>query len=1435
VTLTAPTALQLQQATHTGWRILVDDTDDATDAYTETAVYDTTSPSYTFSSGIVTGHSYRVKLKLCSVVGCSLESQMTNPIIAASPPAPPYPLSVLSSTNSEILVTWSYSGSNGGSQILNWKVYISADGDSWPAVTNPTFTTADVNTMQYTVTCSSVGTGRQENYIWIRIAASSTAGTGDYSEVLASRCSAVPATPLAPTKVSSSTAHITITWAYPSNTELNNALHAGTKVHFDDGAGGPFTIVTLTDIIQQEYTLTGVSAGQDYRFKIQTASEVGASAVSPELIQVAAGMPDPPVLTVAATSNTHITYNWNLLGSSGGSAIVNWRLYMSSDGVTFPTTGSPTQTMPASSSTAILDCTNFGGVNRAQQYFWTKIAGYNAAGEGAVSAALKTRCSLVPGTPVAPTRIASTANSVTIGFNTNGLNGAYLTGFKVYTNDGNNGPWTIDTITDTTARTFTKYGLLPGLPYRFKVQVVSEVGSSAISPYNTHYSAAPPDAPSLFVDSSLNTQITLKWTTLSDGGSPITQWLVYASLDGITWPAITAPTYTVTLATTIRRLAGVEFEQLISCMDPTKWGGGNVQNQYIYFKVAGVNLASTGVLSNSFRWRCSAKPDQPPQFTTANRVSGTASSVTFRYNNNHIVHGSLLTGYKFWYDDGLNGEYTKVTITSTSQTEYTVSGLKSGLPYRFAYQVLSETGESVVSLPFTQYVGADADPPGSPTWQSSGTPNANDFTITWTFTGSNGGTPITGWDIWFSDQITFPGKLKTNADININGAGTMHYILDCTNIAGLNVQNAYFYARVAAVTMASVGEYSPIARLFCSYAPQAPTVSNIAGTASSVTIGWMEGTLAGAELRGYKVYMNDGLGGSITLRAIVHDTSQRNYTATGLVADRDYLWQVSVVSAVGESSRSTQAVARSCGVPSKPMAPSRNPTGSSEVNIVMFWSAPADNGCPMTGYRLIRDDTGDGTANLEVCPGNGVDTDPLDPNLQPTLLTCPSGVAKGKTYGFKVRAFNARGYSDSAWTYVKAAAEPSQITTIQQTNALSSSTSIFLSWNVPDVNGGVMKGYKVYRDNGPGTQFLAAHDPTCGLDNTPAPPQCTITGLKNGEEYQIRVVATNDVGDGVASSVVSMRAATMPSKVTNILNTASTGTPPSVSFEWQHPSDGGAAIFNYEAQVQRVDTGIAPTWNAGGTAGTPNPVLTKTFATADGLGINTQFQYKIRLRGYNIMGYGEWSEYSSITATPRGWTLDTPITPLNFARHADIPVAGFVKLRWDPIATEPDAGRDMVNMIIYEVYGGPGTPVKIAEVPYTSTSYTATVPAGTSWSFYVKAKNRAGKLSAATTTLLMASGELPQAPASVTTASPAVGSATVTWTAVPTVGGIQVLQYEVYRDTELNLVIRPNTDTSYTYAINTFGSGQSLQFYVRARNAVGVSAPAGAATLQLIS
>ncbi|CAE7202498.1 Ttn, partial [Symbiodinium sp. KB8] len=637
IALYQPTAGQLNNAQHTGWRILVDDVNDADNIYDELEVADTTILSYTITTGITTGHYYRAKLKLCSVAHCSAESDVGGPVVAASPPDAPAPVYVLSSTSNSITFTWEFPGSNGGAVIEGWYIYVSSDGETWPDVSNPDDGIADVNNREFYLGCGNWSASNM--MLYVRVAAYSQAGTGALSDTLQYRCSPPPATPAAPTLVDSNADNITIAWTVPTSTDLAQSLHLGTKVQYDDGAAGPYTTVSLTDTLQVQYTLTGLSAGLTYRFRIQTVSETGTSEASTALSVVAASVPDAPVVSIVSTSDTTLEYSAVLSGSTGGSPITEWRAYISIDGVAYPINPNiPTATLAAAFTSYSFDCTNFAAADWSQQYIWIIMSAVSNAGEGAFSTPLQQRCSAIPGTPAAPGLVSSTANAITLSFDTNGLSGAFLTGFKIYTDDGNGGPWSMDLVTDTTQRTFTKSGLNAGLNYRFKVEVVSEVGTSASSPVATYVSAAVPDAPTVSVASSTNSDIDLTWVAGGDGGSAITRWHVFTSKDGATWSALDSPQYTIITPTTTT--------QTVDCTDTFKWSGSDVSQTYVYLRVSALNGAGIGTPSNSFRWRCSAKPGTP---AIPAKVSGTTNTMTISFAPNGL-NEAVLYGYKLYYD-----------------------------------------------------------------------------------------------------------------------------------------------------------------------------------------------------------------------------------------------------------------------------------------------------------------------------------------------------------------------------------------------------------------------------------------------------------------------------------------------------------------------------------------------------------------------------------------------------------------------------------------------------------------------------------------------------------------------------------------------------------------------------------------------------------------
>eukprot|EP00435_Cladocopium_sp_Y103_P053539 s316_g17.t1 len=1329
-----------------------------------------------------------------------------------------------------------FSGSNGGAIIEGWYVYISTDGETWPATTAPSDTVADVNTMQYTITCATYAAGQA--MLWVKVAGYSLAGTGTLSGTLASRCSAAPDTPATPTVVSSSATQITIGWTAPTTTELHNALHQGYKVSFDDGAGGPFSTVTLTDNLQVQYTKTGLSAGQTYRFRVQYLSETGESSTSTVLSAVAASVPDAPVVSIVSTSDTTLVYSAQLLGSTGGTAITGWNIYASDDGITYPTT--PYATEAAAFTSYSLDCTNFYGVNRGQQYFWLKMAAVSSAGEGALSTAVKSRCSAAPGTPLIPTVTASTSSSITIGFDTNGLNGAYLTGFKIYTDDGNNGPWSIDTITDTTQRTFTKYSLSAGLNYRFKVQVVSEVGTSASSPIATFVAAATPDPPTVSVTSSSNIQIDLAWAPGSDGGSTITGWYVYGSTDGITWSAAASPQYTVA--------SGSTYTQAVDCTDTSKWSGANVQLTYVYLRVSGLNAAGTGLPSNSYRWRCSEIPGQPAIPT---KVSGTSSSVTISYAPT-TLNNAVLMGYKVLYDDGLNGAFTEVSVTSTSQTEYTAAGLTAGLSYRFQVKIVSEVGESLVSPTLTVTAGADADPPTAPHYISSS--GNNQLVVGWTFPGSDGGVPITAWNLYYAIGYAEADFPDVTLPSTTTAVGTLQATVDCTNIGGNDRSLNFVYFRVAAVTGAGVGQYSPKSRMFCANKPDAPTVTDsFVGTTNSVTINFMEGAgncchgrmmlgtwpvtvesvdLAGAlnsaELLAFKVYMNDGLGGALSYRGKVTDTSYRYYTATGLVTDRTYLVQVTVVTSAAESDRSTVMSVRACGAPSTPAAPARKSSTSSTITVQ--WAAPADNGCPMTGYRVFMDTNQDGVSDQEIYPGAGDITDPLDSSLVANVLEFQrTGLTPGTTYGFLLRAYNGRGYTESTWSYIKAAGEPAQMTPPTQNAASGSSTTIVLAWTVPDMQGGTAVGFKAFRNSGDGTSMSSTADATCGMETKPAPQTCTLTGLVSGETYTVQMLAINDVGEGTLSTAATLYAAATPAQITDLVNTAS-ATTPSLTFSWTAPSSNGAFIYNYEGEMYRVSDTTTQSWDAGGSQA--SPYTTTTGVVLTGLGLVAAEQYKFRVRAVNKMGSGTWSEWSSLVDPPRGFALDTPTTPTNFGRHSDPAVSGTIKVGWDAIATVADAGGDAVASVTYEVYAGPTTGTMTAQTlgSPTDTFFSKAVTTGTTYYFQMRAVNSAGLGSAYAGPIDLVSAEVPGVPTLDSVTSTTAQQVVMSWTPNANDGNSVILHFLVSNDNFVaDSVQVANTQTTYTYTLQN--SGATVTYYVKAVNSVGESTAASSSVV----
>ena len=313
-----------------------------------------------------------------------------------------------------------------------------------------------------------------------------------------------------------------------------------------------------------------------------------------------------------------------------------------------------------------------------------------------------------------------------------------------------------------------------------------------------------------------------------------------------------------------------------------------------------------------------------------------------------------------------------------------------------------------------------------------------------------------------------------------------------------------------------------------------------------------------------------------------------NYTANGTNGTK-YYFRIRAHNSAGYGPFSTVVNATPRTVPTAPLSPTATP-GNGRVTLT--WKAPSSNGgATVVKYAVQR--LVNGQWQSIAYPTTGTYT--------------ALGLTNGTKYYFRIRAYNAAGWSPVSTTV---SAVPRTVPTAPTyLTSTPGDGSIALSWKPPTSNGGAaIDMYMVMRATslaGPWTT-LPVQTPTNGI----------YTGLTNGTTYYFRVYAHNALWDAnngwsAASYVVADIPRTVPGAPAACSASNGNHTTYYVAFTWQPPSsNGGAAITSYRIELWKNGSLYSVTTAP---PGSPHYALTEVGST--GL-------YYVRVRAQNAAGFG---------------------------------------------------------------------------------------------------------------------------------------------------------------------------------------------------------------------
>ena len=366
--------------------------------------------------------------------------------------------------------------------------------------------------------------------------------------------------------------------------------------------------------------------------------------------------------------------------------------------------------------------------------------------------------------------------------------------------------------------------------------------------------------------------------------------------------------------------------------------------------------------------------------------------------------------------------------------------------------------------------------PGPPTV----TTGNGSLLVEWTVPADNGGSDVTGYDVEY--------RVASALVVTSVSYGATVFSDTLPNL----LNGTTYEVRVRAKNIGGAGAWSEWVAGIPATVPVRANAPVLTSGDRSLSLLWSAPADNGRPINDYDVQYRTESGGPP--QEWNHDGPGTSAEITGLTNGQLYGVRVRAANEIGTGDWSAEVSGTwSTGTPAgPPLAPGSPTLVAGDASLAVSWIAPGNNGDDITDYDV----------EYRLEPGGGW----MPATHDGTATTASiSGLTNGSPYGVRVRAVNSRGNGD--WSPTATATPFGPPAAPARPSLVPDDGQITVNWNPPNDGGRAITDYDVeYRPAGAPTWIDANHE---GIVTT-----TTVASLTNGSDYNFRVRAENESGDG---------------------------------------------------------------------------------------------------------------------------------------------------------------------------------------------------------------------------------------------------------------------------------------------------------------------------------